>query len=213
MQDALKDQGLYYNEKRIRRLMRKMCLDTIYSKRNLSKLGKAKYIVPYLLRKLDINRANQVWAIDITYVSMKKGFLYLTAIINVYSRFIVGWQVSNSLEKENQTILLQEAIAKYGKPEIVNSDQGSQYTSAHWLETLHELGIQTSMDGKGRVTDNAFIERFFGTIKRKHIYLYPAEDGLTLYQAVDQFIKKYNDRHHQEIKRQEPSHLYFGMAA
>ena len=213
MQDALRDEQLFYNVKRIRRLMRKMCLNTIYPKRNLSKLGKAKYVVPYLLRNLEINRTNQVWAIDITYVPMKRGFLYLTAIIDVYSRFIVGWQISNSLNKENQTMVLKDAIAKYGKPEIINSDQGSQYTSAHWLTTLKELGIQASMDGKGRATDNAFIERFFGTIKRKHIYLYPAQDGQALHHSVERFIKKYNNRRHQGIKRQKPSYLYLGMAA
>lgn len=213
MQDALRDEQLFYNVKRIRRLMRKMCLNTIYPKRNLSKLGKAKYVVPYLLRNLEINRTNQVWAIDITYVPMKRGFLYLTAIIDVYSRFIVGWQISNSLDKENQTMVLKNAIAKYGKPEIINSDQGSQYTSAHWLDTLKELGIQASMDGKGRATDNAFIERFFGTIKRKHIYLYPAEDGLAFHHGVERFIKKYNNRRHQGIKRQKPSYLYLGLAA
>ena len=213
MQDALRDEQLFYNVKRIRRLMRKMCLNTIYPKRNLSKLGKAKYVVPYLLRNLEINRTNQVWAIDITYVPMKRGFLYLTAIIDVYSRFIVGWQISNSLDKENQTMVLKDAIAKYGKPEIINSDQGSQYTSAHWLTTLKELGIQASMDGKGRATDNAFIERFFGTIKRKHIYLYPAQDGQALHHSIERFIKKYNNRRHQGIKRQKPSYLYLGMAA
>ena len=213
MQDALRDEQLFYSVKRIRRFMRKMCLNTIYPKRNLSKLGKAKYVVPYLLRNLEINRTNQVWAIDITYVPMKRGFLYLTAIIDVYSRFIVGWQISNSLDKENQTMVLKDAIAKYGKPEIINSDQGSQYTSAHWLTTLKELGIQASMDGKGRATDNAFIERFFGTIKRKHIYLYPAQDGQALHHSVERFIKKYNNRRHQGIKRQKPSYLYLGMAA
>jgi putative transposase len=100
---------------------------------------------------------------------MQSGFMYLTAIIDVYSRFIVGWQISNSLEKETQTSLLMKAIARYGKPEIVNSDQGAQYTCEYWGDTLKESGIRISMDGKGRATDNDFIERFFGTLKRKHI--------------------------------------------
>lgn len=208
MQDELSDQGLEYNPKRIRRLMRKMCLEPIYPKRNLSKLGKAKYVHPYLLRNLTIDRPNQVWAIDITYVPMKRGFMYLTAIIDVYSRFIVGWQISNSMEKETQTELLRAAVERFGKPEIVNSDQGSQYTSAHWVGTLNELGISISMDGKGRARDNAFIERFFGTLKRKHIYLHPAEDGLKLYQGVDKFIKKYNSRNHRGIHRNKPINLY-----
>lgn len=208
MQDELRDHELCYNVKRIRRLLRKMGMEPIYPKRNLSKLGKAKYIHPYLLRGLQIERANQVWAIDITYIPMRNGFMYLTAIIDVYSRFIVGWQISNSLDKETQTQVLLAAIARYGTPEIINSDQGSQYTCRHWIETVKGLGIKVSMDGKGRATDNAFIERFFGTIKRKHIYLYPACDGLELYLGVDKFIKKYNRRRHQGIGRCKPMELY-----
>jgi putative transposase len=184
MQDELRDLGLNFNEKRIRRLMRKMCLEPIYPKRNLSRLGVARYIHHYLLRELEITRPNQVWAIDITYIPMRSGFMYLTAIIDVYSRFIVGWQISNSLEKETQTDLLRTAIARYGKPAIINSDQGSQYTCEHWVSTLQEAGIKISMDGKGRAIDNAFIERFFGTLKRKHIYLNPASNGLELYVGV-----------------------------
>ena len=209
MQDELKELNLHYNHKRIRRLLRKMGIEPIYPKRNLSKLGKAKYIYKYLLRDLVIDHPNQVWAIDITYVPMKNGFMYLTAIIDVYSRFIVGWQVSNSLDKETQTEALKGAIAMYGKPEIVNSDQGSQYTSAHWVEFLKSENIQISMDGKGRATDNAFIERFFGTIKRKHIYLNPAEDGIALYRGIEKFIHRYNYfRRHQGIGRVKPVERY-----
>lgn len=213
MQDALDELGLHCNVKRIRRLMRKMCIEPIYPKRNLSRLGKAKYIHPYLLRNLKIVRPNQVWAIDITYIAMKNGFLYLTAIIDVYSRFIVGWQISNSLEKETQTEVLQAAIARYGKPEIINSDQGSQYTSEHWVDTIKAYkGIKISMDGKGRATDNAFIERFFGTLKRKHIYINPAPDGVTLYKGVHAFIEKYNRRRHQGINRKKPIEMFMNAA-
>lgn len=208
MQDELRDHGLWYNEKRIRRLMRKMGIEPIYPKRNLSRLGLVKYIYPYLLRHLQITRPNQVWAIDITYIPMRTGFMYLTAIMDIYSRYIVGWQVSNSLDKETQTAVLNAAIARYGKPEIVNSDQGSQYTSEHWISTLQNHGIRISMDGRGRATDNAFIERFFGTIKRKHVYLNPADDGLDLYQGISKFIKKYNERNHQGINRMKPINLY-----
>jgi putative transposase len=125
MQDELREQGLFYNVKRIRRLLRKMSVEAIYPKRNLSKLGQAKYVYPYLLKNLAVNRSNQVWAIDITYIPMAKGFMYLTAIIDVYSRYIVGWQLSNSLDKETQTTLLTACVDKYGKPEVINSDQGS----------------------------------------------------------------------------------------
>ena len=212
MQDELSDKGLTYNPKRIRRLLRKMCLEALYPKRNLSRLGLAKYIHPYLLRNLEITKPNQVWAIDITYVPMKTGFMYLTAIIDVYSRYIVGWQISNSLEKETQTTLLRAAVSRHGRPEIINSDQGSQYTCNHWVETVKELEIKISMDGKGRATDNAFIERFFGTLKRKHIYLNPAKDGLELYQGVARFIDKYNKRNHRGINRRKPEDIYLKAA-
>ena len=155
-----------------------------------------------------MTRPNQVWAIDITYIPMRSGFMYLTAIIDVYSRFIVGWQISNSLEKETQTELLRASIVRYGRPEIVNSDQGSQYTCEHWVGTLQEAGIKISMDGKGRATENAFIERFFGTLKRKHVYLNPARNGLMLHVGVVKFIEKYNRRYHQGINRQKPINLY-----
>lgn len=128
LQDELEDRGYRVNVKRIRRLKNLMGIMTIYPKRNLSKLGKAKYIQPYLLRDLKIERPNQVWAIDITYIPMDKGFKYLTAVIDVYSRIIVGWQLSNTLDKETQTDLIEDLFNKYGTPEIINSDQGSQYT-------------------------------------------------------------------------------------
>lgn len=138
--------------------------------------------------------------------------MYLTAIIDVYSRYIVGWGVSNSLEKEIQKQVLEQAIAAHGVPEIVNSDQGSQYTCAHWVETLKTHRIKISMDGKGRATDNAFIERWLRTIKQKHIYLHPASDGLELYQGIDTFVQKYNRRRHQGIERRKPIDLYLHAA-
>lgn len=212
MRDELRDHGMEYNDKRVRRLMRKMCLMPIYNKRNLSRLGLAKYIHPYLLRHLRIERPNQVWAIDITYIPMRRGFLYLTAIIDVYSRFIVGWQLSNSLDKETQTAVLQDAVRRHGKPEIINSDQGAQYTCEHWVSTLKEPGIKISMDGRGRATDNAFIERFWGTLKRKYVYLNPADDGLELYDGIRKFMEKYNNRHHQGINREKPIDRYLKAA-
>jgi len=212
MQDELAELEWHYNVKRIRRLLRKMGAEPIYPKKNLSRLGQAKYIHPYLLRHTTITHPNQVWAIDISYIPMKKGFMYLSAIIDLYSRYIVGWQVSNSLEKETQTQVLEQAIREHGVPEIVNSDQGSQYTCQHWVDTLREYKIHISMDGKGRATDNAFIERWFRTIKQKHIYLYPASDGLELYQGIDTFVHKYNKRRHQGIDRRKPIDLYLHAA-
>jgi len=134
MQDFLLLLGFIVNTKRVRRLLRKMGLMAIYPKRNLSKLGHAKYIRPYLLRDLKIIRPNQVWAIDITYIPMAKGFLYLTAIIDVYSRYVVGWGLSNSLDAVHSHQVLIDAIERHGKPEIINSDQGSQITCKEWID-------------------------------------------------------------------------------
>lgn len=214
MTDELAELGHHYNVKRVRRLLRKMGVEPIYPKPNLSRLGKAEYVHPYLLRGLTIDGPNHVWAIDITYIAMKKGFMYLTAIIDVYSRFIVGWQISNTMEKETQTQLLNQAISRYGKPKIINSDQGSQYTSEHWVETLKEQGIQISMDGKGRATDNCFIERWFRTLKHTHVYLHPASNGVELYEGVDRFIDKYNyRRRHQGLRRRKPVDLYLNQTS
>ncbi|MBV5349534.1 IS3 family transposase, partial [bacterium] len=148
MIDFLRLLGFVVGPKRIRRLLRKMGVMAIYPKKNLSKLGLAKYIHQYKLRNLEFTHSNQVWCIDITYVPMKRGFLYLTAIIDVYSRYVVGWGLSNSLDAANSLKVLQNAIADFGKPEIVNSDQGSQFTSEGWTEYLTKQEITISMDGK-----------------------------------------------------------------
>jgi len=209
VQDLLFTLGFLVNHKRVRRLLRLMGLMAIYPKKNLSKLGLRKYIHPYLLKGLDINHPNQVWEIDISYLPMKNGFLYITAIIDVYSRYIVGWGISNTLDAEASLSVLKQAIQDHGKPEIVNSDQGSQFTCEQWVEYLKEEDIRISMDGKGRAVDNIFIERFFRTLKYDHVYLYPANDGLELYQGVKVFIQYYNHtKHHQGIGRKIPATLY-----
>lgn len=214
MQDYLQDEGYQVGEKRVRRLLRLMGLMAIYPKKNLSKLGHAEYIHPYLLRNLQINRSNQVWEIDITYIAMEKGFMYLTAIIDVHSRFVVGWGLSNSLDAQASLEVLGKAIRKHGKPEIVNSDQGCQFTCKEWVAYLKEEGIRISMDGKGRAIDNIFIERLWRTVKRDYVYLYPAQNGLELYQGIKGFFQEYNHKkHHQGIGRQIPFHVYQRKAA
>jgi len=209
MQDLLLALGFVVNHKRVRRLLRLMGLMAIYPKKNLSKLGLKKYIHPYLLKSLDINRPNQVWSIDISYLPMKNGFLYITAIIDVYSRYIVGWGISNTLEAEASLSVLKQAIKDHGKPEVINSDQGSQFTCEDWVSYLKEEDIRISMDGKGRAIDNIFIERFWRSLKYDHVYLYPANDGLELYQGVKEHILYYNyTLHHQGINRRIPADLY-----
>jgi putative transposase len=210
MQDFLFALNFLVNHKRVRRLLRKMGIMALYPKRNLSKLGHAKYIRPYLLRGMKIERPNQVWEIDITYLPMAKGFMYLTAIIDVYSRYTVGWDIFNSLDAENSLAVLKAAIANHGKPEIINSDQGSQFTCALWTEYVEkEVNITISMDGRGRATDNIFIERLWRTVKQDYVYICPATDGTELYQGLSKFFEYYNNvKTHQGIGRRIPASLY-----
>ena len=163
MTELLKLEEFKVGYRKIRRLMRKMGIWATFPKPNLSKLGLAKYIHSYKLRKLDINHPNQVWSVDITYIPMAKGFMYLTAIIDVYSRTIVVWGLHNTLEAANNIEVLLEAIKTHGKPEIINSDQGSQYTSKEWVNTLKDNNIEVSMNGRGRCLDNIWIERLNAT--------------------------------------------------
>lgn len=213
MTDFLRGEGCHVNEKRVRRLLRKMGIMAIYPQRNLSKLLHAKYIHPYLLRNLAIKRNNQVWAIDITYIPMAKGFMYLTAIIDINSRFVVGWGLSNTLEADACIKVLEGAIQAHGKPEIVNSDQGSQFTCERWILALKEHEIKISMDGKGRALDNIYIERLWRTVKRDYVYLNPADDGWELYQGIKDFFIGYNyKKRHQGINREIPYEVYTKVA-
>lgn len=166
MVEWLKEEGYKVNRKRIQNLYVKMGIQAIYPKPDLSKPEKGKYKYPYLLRGRTINRSNEAWAIDITYIPMARGFMYLAAIIDLHSRYVVNWALSNTMEAGWVVQLVKEAIERYGAPEILNSDQGSQFTSEDYIALLKGYGIQISMDGKGRATDNIFIEvRFvyFGT--------------------------------------------------
>ena len=213
MQDFLFGLSLIVNHKRVRRLLRMMGMMAIYPKKNLSKLGLAKYIRPYLLRGLKITRPNQVWAIDITYIPMAKGFLYLTAIIDLYSRFVVGWGISNSLEATSVHDVFKQAVSVHGKPEIINSDQGSQFTCNEWIELLQEEEVQISMDGKGHAIDNVFIERLWRSVKYDYVYLRPASDGLELYEGLKEYFQYYNyELAHQGIGRRIPAQLYWKAA-
>jgi putative transposase len=214
MQDFLFSLNFMVNHKRVRRLLRKMGIMALYPKRNLSKLGHAKYIRPYLLRGLQITRPNHVWAIDITYIPMAKGSMYLTAIIDVYSRYVVAWDISNSLDAENSLLVLKNAIARHGKPEIINSDQGSQFTCELWTKYVEkDAKITISMDGRGRATDNIFIERLWRTVKQDYVYICPPIDGTDLYKGLNKFFEYYNNvKTHQGIERVIPVSLYLPAA-
>lgn len=207
------DKGYHsINHKRVDRLYYKvMGLRALQPGKHTSKRNKEHKIFPYLLRGLKIDKPNQVWQTDISYIPMAKGFMYLTAIMDVHSRYIVNWSISNSMDKEWVCECMEEAFSKHGRPQIVNTDQGSQYTSEEFTTlVLKDNLTKLSMDGKGRATDNAFIERFWRSIKYEKIYLNPPENGLDLYRKVEDYIEYYNkSRRHSSLKDRRPIDLYF----
>ncbi len=206
-------EGYTVNVKRIRRLMRLMGLMSVYPAKKLSIGNKGHKIYPYLLRGLIIKRVNQVWQTDITYIPMKKGFLYMMAVIDVKSRYILNWSVSNTMDAGWCTEVLKETIALHGKPEIFNTDQGSQFTSAEFQKVLDDNTIRISMDGKGRALDNIYIERFWRSLKYEHVYLKPADDGLQLFRGIQGYINFYNNqRRHTSLKRRTPGESYTQLA-
>lgn len=208
--DDLRQRGFIIGREKARSLMRTMGIYALYCRPRTTVIDPAKYKYPYLLRGLKITHPNHVWGIDISYIPMRSGFMYLCAIIDVYSRCIVGWSVSNSMEANWVVNTLKEAIRKNGKPEIINSDQGTQFTSDEYTGYVKRLKtVKISMDGKGRATDNAYIERFFRTIKYDKLYRFVPEDGLHLYELCEEFINFYNHkRSHSSIGKVPPMMVY-----
>lgn len=209
-----RDKGYEVSRNRIDRLYYKiMGLRAICPGPHTSKPNKAHKVYPYLLRDLKIEKPNQVWAVDITYIAMEKGYMYLFAIIDLYSRFVVGWSVSNTMEAGWCLQVVQEAVKQYGPPEILNTDQGSQFTSDCFSNYIvKQLEVKLSMDGKGRATDNAFIERLWRSVKYEKLYLSPPENGIDLHQKLSDFFQYYNfERRHQGIEDYKPSDWYFNQ--
>ncbi|MCF6216198.1 MAG: IS3 family transposase [Emcibacter sp.] len=205
----LRRAGHCVSRKRVRRLMRKIGLWPIYQKPRTSIRHPQHKVYPYLLRGLDINRANQVWSTDITYIPMKKGFLYLVAIIDWYSRKVLSWRLSNSMDVSFCLEALKEAITLYGKPDIFNTDQGSQFTSFEFTNTLKEAGIRISMDGKGCWVDNVFIERLWRSLKYECIYLHVFETGSEVRRGINKWMQHYNgDRPHSSLDGATPDEVY-----
>lgn len=197
------------NVKKVRRLMKLMGIEAIYSKPNLSKPDSEHKIFPYLLRGKKIEKVNQVWSTDITYIPMSNGFLYLCAIVDWYSRFILSWELSNTLTTDFCLKALNDALKNGQKPEIFNTDQGSQFTSKDFTEVLIKKEILVSMDGKGRALDNIFIERFWRTIKYEYIYLHEFNDGKALFEGLLEFIQFYNfERKHQSLLYLTPHQVF-----
>jgi putative transposase len=209
----LKGLGYIINRKRVKRLMDLMGWQTIYRKPNTSKPNKQNRIYPYLLKGLKITEANQVWAMDITYIPMKRGFMYLTAVIDLHTRFVLNWSISNTMSAEWCSEVVTEAIQQHGKPDIFNTDQGSQFTSDEFTSLLLGKEIKISMDGKGRAIDNIFIERLWRSVKYEHIYLHSAQDGVELYNGLKNYFKFYNyERSHQSLDYQFPASRYLKAA-
>lgn len=205
----LAKEGCMLNMKRLRRLMKIQGWQTLYPEPKTTLSDPTKYKYPYLLRDLKTERRNQVWAIDITYIPMRKGFMYLCAIIDLHTRYVVGWGLSNSMTAEWVVGIISEAILMHGRPEIINSDQGSQFTSELYVSLLQSEGISISMDGKGRAIDNIFVERLWRSVKYEHVYLYAYEDGLSLYQGLHWYFEFYNhERLHQSLDYETPASLY-----
>jgi putative transposase len=210
MCNELRKHGFNIGRGRTRRLMQTMRLKTIYCRPRTTVIDPAQYKYPYLLRNLKIKRINQVWAMDISYIPMKTGYMYLLAIIDLKSRYIVGWSLSNTMETSWVNATLKEAFTTYGKPEIINTDQGSQFTSSEYVNFIKsQKTIQISMDGKGRAIDNVYIERFFRTIKYEKLYLQELSNGHQVEQACSEFINYYNlHRDHSSLQNKTPYQVY-----
>ena len=205
----LQANGFAVNRKRVQRLMKAAGIAALYPGPNTSKRNKEHKIYPYLLKDLVINKPNQAWMVDITYLRMRGGFMYLVALIDVYSRYVVGWSLSNTLETPFCVEALNQGL-RAAKPGIVNSDQGSQFTSDAWIDSLNDNKIGISMTGKGRCLDNVYIERFWRSFKQEEFYLNDYDSVTTLKKAINKYIEFYNHkRWHQSLDYKTPADVYF----
>ena len=205
----LKQMGYEVGVKYIRTLMRKMCLQAIYPKKNISLPNQAHRTYPYLLRDVKILKPNHVWSTDITYIRLHTGFVYLTAVIDWYSRYVIAWRLSITMEKDFCIEALTEALSK-GLPQIFNSDQGAQFTAVEFTEKLQEKNIQISMDGKGRCLDNIFVERLWRSVKYEEVYLKNYATPLEAFKGLKDYFYFYNHaRPHQSLKYKTPAQIYF----
>ena len=205
----LQRQGWRIGRKRVRRLMRKIGLSAIYQAPRTSNPHPQHRIYPYLLRHLEIDRPNQVWCADVTYIPMRRGFLYLVAIMDWFSRKVLAWRLSNTMEADFCVAALEDAIARYGTPDIFNTDQGSQFTSFSFTTTLKDAGIRISMDGRGRWMDNVFIERLWRSLKYECVFLNAFESGSETRTGIGRWIDYYNhQRPHSSFAGRTPDEVY-----
>jgi putative transposase len=205
----LAQDGISVGRRHVRTLMKRMGIEAIYQRPNTSKPAPGHKIYPYLLRGLKIERANQVWAMDITYIPMKRGFVYLAAVVDVYSRRVLAHQVSITMEATFCVEVLKAALSKYGKPEIFNTDQGSQFTSTDFTKVLIEANVKVSMDGKGAWRDNVFVERLWRSVKYEEVYLRSYENVPEARASISQYIAFYNNkRPHSSLDNRTPEEVY-----
>jgi putative transposase len=210
LRDMLSHQGLEVGRRHVRTLMRRMAIETLYRKPNTSKPAPGHKIYPYLLRGLSITRPNQVWAMDITYIPMARGFVYLAAVIDWFSRRVLAWRLSITMDTSFCVEALDEALSQHGKPEIFNTDQGSQFTSEAFTGRLKEEGIQISMDGKGRWADNVFVERLWRSLKYEQVYLHAYESVGEARRKIGCYFEFYNStRPHSSLGAKTPDQVYF----
>jgi len=213
MAQELSKEGDPINRKRTQRLMRVMGIESVAPKPNTSRPAPEHAIYPYLLRNLEISRPNQVWATDITYIPMAHGFMYLVAIMDWYSRRVLSWRLSNTMDPAFCVEALQEALSRFGAPEIFNTDQGAQFTAEAFTDVLHERNVKISMDGKGRWVDNVFIERLWRSLKYEEVYLHAYDDGKAARDGIERYMRFYNyDRPHQALGYQTPAAFYRGTS-
>ncbi len=214
LRDELEERGHTVNRKRVQRLMRQMGLAALYPRRRTSQPGKGHKIYPHLLRDLSIERANQVWATDLCYLPMAKGFMYLVAIMDWHTRRVLSWRVSNTLDTQFCIEALEEALQRFGAPEIFNTDQRAQFTSEAFTEVLKDHGVAISMDGKGRWVDNVFVERLWRSVKYEDVYLRAYETPAELRMGLTRYFQFYNTRRrHSALDRRTPDAVYFQQAA
>jgi len=208
--DALRREGHEVGRRHVATLMRRMGIEAQYRRPRTSIPARGAAIYPYLLSGLAIERPNQVWASDITYLPMAHGFMYLVAILDVASRKVLAFRLSNTMTADFCVEALEEAISKFGRPEIFNTDQGSQFTSEEWIEVLKDGGVAISMDGKGRWIDNVFIERLWRSVKYEEVYLHAYANGTEARIALTRYFRLYNAvRSHQSLDYQTPDEVYF----
>ena len=210
IRDWLWEEGYDINRKRVQRLMRQMGIAALYPKKGTSRPGKGHKIYPYLLKGLEIDRPNQVWSADVTYIPLARGFVYLVAIMDWHSRKVLSWRLSNTMETDFCVDALEEAIGRYGAPDIFNTDQGAQFTSAAFTGVLKAAEVRISMDGKGRWVDNVFVERLWRSVKYEEIYLRAYDSVSEARARIGDYLRFYNSaRRHQSLGK-TPDQAYFG---